>query len=41
MKLVTNMQNMFGGKLSFNSDISRWDVGRVTDMSYMFNGAQF
>jgi len=41
VKLVTNMQNMFGGKSSFNSDISRWDVGRVTDMSYMFNGAQF
>ena len=33
------MNGMFGGARSFNCDISRWDVSRVTEMSNMFNGA--
>jgi surface protein len=32
------MRNMFSRAVSFNGDISGWDVTNVTDMSYMFNG---
>ena len=30
---------MFTGATSFNGDLSRWDVGRVTYMNSMFYGA--
>ena len=45
---VTNMVNLFRGNIwngaatvdtdckNFNSDIGNWNVGKVTDMSYMF-----
>lgn len=33
--LVTNMSSMFNGT-SFNQPIGNWDVGNVTDMSFMF-----
>merc|ERR1712164_76476 len=34
------MRYMFNGASSFNSDISKWNVGKVTDMLYMFNMAE-
>ena len=36
---VTNMDELFAGKTTFNDDITRWDVSNVTDMSYMFYNA--
>ena len=30
------MENLFRDSVGFNSNISQWDVGRVTDMSGMF-----
>ena len=30
------MGNLFRDSVGFNSNISQWDVGRVTDMSGMF-----
>ena len=33
------MSVMFRGATSFNSDLSKWNVGNVKDMSYMFDGA--
>ena len=33
---VTDMSYMFDGAISFNGDISSWDVSVVTDMPYMF-----
>ena len=36
---VTDMSSMFAGDVSFNQDISSWDVSNVTDMSYMFSEA--
>ena len=33
------MGGIFCNAWSFNSDVSKWDVSRVTTMSYMFNGA--
>jgi surface protein len=33
------MSFMFNMASSFNGDISDWDVGNVTDMSYMFYDA--
>ena len=36
---VTNMSYMFLSTVSFNQDISNWDVSSVTDMQYMFKSA--
>ena len=36
---VTNMNNLFLYKSSFNGNISEWDVSNVTEMSRMFDGA--
>jgi hypothetical protein len=36
---VTDMNNLFKGKVDFNEDISDWDVSHVKDMSNMFLGA--
>ena len=33
------MAYMFKGAVSFNQDLSAWDVTFVTDMTEMFNGA--
>ena len=30
----------FGGKSTFNGDISKWDTGKVTTMYYMFYNAR-
>ncbi|PHN95553.1 hypothetical protein CSC80_09575 [Maribacter sp. 6B07] len=38
---VTNMSDMFYNASAFNQDISGWDVGNVTDMSYMFYNSNF
>merc|ERR1719353_1892579 len=34
------MRVMFVGAISFNSDISKWDVSRVADMNRMFYNAK-
>ena len=39
MSKVGSMGSIFMGAASFNSDISKWDVSRVTDMNRMFMGA--
>jgi surface protein len=39
VKFVTNMNQLFYGESTFNSDISRWDVSSVINMNYMFAGA--
>ena len=36
---VTNMEELFKYKDTFNDDISSWDVSKVTNMRGMFNGA--
>jgi surface protein len=36
IKFVTDMNTMFSGKSSFNSNISKWEVGRATNMEGMF-----
>ncbi|MDO6435938.1 BspA family leucine-rich repeat surface protein [Cyclobacterium sp. 1_MG-2023] len=39
LSAVTNMNGMFSGATSFNSDISAWNVSSVTNMNGMFSGA--
>ena len=42
MSSVTNMEGTFLSSVSFNGDISQWDVSSVTDMDGMFcNAASF
>ena len=36
---MTNMAWMFHSASSFNRDLSKWDVSKVTDMSDMFCAA--
>ena len=36
---VTNMQSMFKGATSFNSDISGWNTAKVKDMDFLFQNA--
>ena len=38
-----DMSGLFSADVlkDFNGDISGWDVSRVTDMRYMFNGSRF
>ena len=38
--LVTDMNSLFKGNTTFNSDISHLDTSSVTDMRYMFQQAQ-
>ena len=33
---MRNMEGMLQGTRAFNSDVSRWDVSRVTEMGYLF-----
>ena len=33
------MSLMFDGATAFNGDVSKWQVGNVTNMSHMFSGA--
>ncbi len=37
---VTNMDELFKGKTTFNGDISQWDVSNVTTMRRIFNEAK-
>ena len=36
---ITDMSGLFQDELSFNGDISHWDVSSVANMKYMFAGA--
>ena len=36
-ELITYMRSMFDNS-KFNGDISNWNVGNVTNMSFMFDG---
>lgn len=35
---MESMIGTFSGAEAFNGDISNWNVGNVTDMSFMFQG---
>ena len=35
--IATDMSSLFQNKRSFNADISKWGVSRVTNMNYMFH----
>ncbi len=37
--LITDMSELFEDNTTFNGDISRWNVSKVTNMSWMFNTA--
>ena len=39
-RAITDMNNLFNNKTTFNSDISNWDVSNVTNMSNMFTFAE-
>ena len=39
VSLVTNMDNLFKDKSTFNSDIGNWNVSKVTSMSGLFQNA--
>ncbi|KAK1739785.1 DUF285 domain-containing protein [Skeletonema marinoi] len=39
-KPVTNMDNLFLNKLTFNANITAWDTSSVTHMTSMFQGAR-
>ena len=42
VSLITDMSNLFNGKIEFNEDLSNWDVSSVTSMFRMFyNAASF
>jgi hypothetical protein len=36
---VRDMSHMFSTAIQFVGDLSQWDVSKVWDMSWMFNGA--
>lgn len=36
MSLITNLDDLFDGKTSFNEDIREWDVSSVTSMRDTF-----
>ena len=38
---ITDMGGLFIGISEFNGDISKWNVSRVEDMSYMFSESKF
>ena len=39
VSLITNMQELFRNKSSFNDDISNWNVSNVATMKWMFRDA--
>jgi surface protein len=38
---ITDMSHLFEMNTRFNGDISKWDVSKVTDMTWMFFGSKF
>jgi surface protein len=40
-KNITTISSIFNGANLFNQDISSWDVGNVTDMSFAFQASRF
>ena len=35
---ITDISDLFNFMQEFNGNIAKWDVSKVTDMRYMFNG---